>query len=103
MKKLIELKEAYPRTFKAWMDEGDIIQELDRRWTSRESWYIGRDGYGTQTFDDVDLYGNNECDGYFNLRIEGDDIKVYLHFYEYDYDEEQGIFTLETSSMVGWE
>ena len=65
--------------------------------------YIGRDGEGTYTLDDVDLYGNNECDGYFNLRIEGDDIKVYLHFYEYDYDEEQGIFTLETSSMVGWE
>ena len=102
MKQLVELKDAYPRKFKACMDERYIIQELDRRWTSRESMYIGRDGKGTYTLDDVDLV-NNECDGYFNLRIEGDDIKVYLHFIEYDYDEEEGIFTSETSEMVGWD
>lgn len=102
MKKLIELKEAFPRTFGAWMNESDIVKELDRRWTSRESWYIGRDGKGTQTLDDVDLI-NDECDGYFNLRIEGTDIRVYLHFIEYDYDEEEGIFTSETSEMTGWD
>lgn len=107
MKKLIELKEAYPNTFKSWMNERDIIEILDSKWTSRESWYLMKNGIGTQDVREAELIDDDgtdaTCKGYFNVRIEGDYIKVYLNINLLGWDDEEQNYLCESANMIGWD
>lgn len=101
MKNLMQLKEEYPNTFKGWMNERDIIEVLDSKWTSRESWYLMSNGIGTQNVSEADV-NDGECLGYFNVRVEGDDLKIYLNITLSDWDDEEKQYLTESSVMIGW-
>ena len=101
MKNLMQLKEEYPNTFKGWMNERDIIKVLDSKWTSRESWYLMKNGIGTQNVSEADVK-DGECQGYFNVRVEGDDLKIYLDITLRDWDDEEKQYITESSVIIGW-
>lgn len=106
MRELNELKTEMSKTFKPWMDERDIKELLDREWTSRESWYVGKDGYGTQDFDQAELKKDRyRATGleYFDLKIDGKDIRIYIHAIHYDWDDEDKMYLSSTAEIVGWD
>lgn len=108
MKKFELLKEEFPNTFKDWMDEDDIKEILDRKWTSRESNYIMENGIGTYDVNEAKIYkdehGNDVCDSYCNIEVEFRKyIKVYMLEHLYDYDEEEKTYTTMVNEMKGWE
>lgn len=103
MKKLEELKVEFPKYFPNWMDEDDIISKLDSMWTSREYWYVDRDGLGTQTIVEANIQ-DDKCEGYFWLELDSQNrIKVWLEIGFEDWDDDEQTYMMEYSSIVGWD
>lgn len=108
MKKLIELKDYYPKQFPYWMTEYDIKHRLDDLWTSRETMYLDSKGFGTPDIEDAQLKYNNgsdtdECTGYFYVHFGKSDVKVYVHVDLYDWSADEKIFYGQSEEIVGWE
>lgn len=96
-RELEELKELYPRTFDRCYKESDIANKLDDLNKSRDVYY---DKNNIKKGDHYD-----EVEGYFVVELGNNNtpIKVYVDVYLEGFDEEEGIYTIESNSKAtGW-